>query len=169
MTIPAATQTWRPSVLGKRFTKSRDWRLMLNGPDLTITIDGEPVARSIGSFGGLTVTAGRVWSHLELVHPDRRFRFRGIPNRRAPSFAIAFKAAQAEAEHALRLLQLVDEFDQAANQVRLFTEAFATAVAVQRTARGWLTTEFAAYWAARKAADGFGQLLDDPDLQPHIA
>lgn len=169
MTIPAATQIWRPSTLGKRFTKSRDWRLTLTGPELTITVDGEPVARSIGSFGGLTVTAGRVWSHLELVHPDRRFRFRGIPNRRAASFATAFTAARAEAERALRLLQLVHEFDQAANQVRLFTEALATAVAVQLTARGWLTTEFAAYWAARKAAVGFGQLLDDPDLQQHIA
>jgi DNA helicase-4 len=169
VTIPAAAQTWRPSVLGKRFTKSRDWLLSLNGPELTISIDSEPVARNVGSFGRLTVTPGRVWAHLELEHPDRRFRFRGIANRRAASFSTAFTAAQADAEHALKLLQLVDEFDQAADQVRLFTEALATAVAVQFRARGWLTTEFSAYWAARKAAVGFGQLIDDPELQPHIA
>jgi DNA helicase-4 len=164
-----APQTWSPSTLGKRVTKSRDWRLTLAGPDLTITVDGEPVVRSVGSFGGLTVTPGRVWSHLELEHPDRRFRFRGIPHRQAASFDTAFATAQAEAAHALRLLQLVEEFDQAAIQVRLFTEALAIAVAVQLKARGWLTSEFAAYWAARKAAVGSGQLLDDPDLRPHIA
>ncbi|TFC59571.1 DNA helicase UvrD [Cryobacterium sp. TMT2-15-1] len=168
MNIPDPAQTWRPSALGKRFTKSRDWRLSLTGPELTITVGGEPVARNIGSFGGLTVTPGRVWAHLELEHSDRRFRFRGIPNRRAASFAAAFAAAQAEAVHALRLQQLVDEFDQAANQVRLFTEALATAVAVHLKTAGWLTTEFSAYWAARKAAVKFGQLLDNPDLQPHI-
>ncbi|TFC69338.1 UvrD-helicase domain-containing protein [Cryobacterium sp. TMT2-4] len=168
MTIPNRAQTWHPSALGKRVTKSRDWRLTLTGPELTITLDGEPVARDIGSFGGLTVTPGRLWSHLELEHPDRRFRFRGIPNRRAASFATAFTAAQAEAVRVLRLLQLVDEFDQAAKQVRLFTEALGTAVAVQLKTKGWLTTEFSAYWAARKAAVGFGQLLDDPDLRPHI-
>ncbi|TFD19926.1 hypothetical protein E3T32_09835 [Cryobacterium sp. TMT2-23] len=169
MSAPNAAQTWRPSALGKRFTQSRDWRLTLTGPERTITIDGEPDARNIGSFAELTVTPGRVWSHLELEHPDRRFRFRGIPNRRAASFSTAFKAAQAEAAHALRLLQLIDEFDQAANQVRLFTEALAKAVVVQLKTKGWLTTEFSTYWAARKAAVGFGQLLDDSDLQPHIA
>ncbi|WP_166785987.1 hypothetical protein [Cryobacterium sandaracinum] len=145
MTIPNRAQTWHPSALGKRVTKSRDWRLTLTGPELTITLDGEPVARDIGSFGGLTVTPGRLWSHLELEHPDRRFRFRGIPNRRAASFATAFTAAQAEAVRVLRLLQLVDEFDQAAKQVRLFTEALGTAVAVQLKTKGWLTTEFSAY------------------------
>ena len=169
MTVPAPAQTWRPSALGKHVTKSRDWRVSLTCPELTITVDGEPVTRHIGSFGGLTVTPGRVWAHLELEHPDRRFRFRGIPNRRAASLATAFAAAQAEAAHALKLRQLIEEFDQAANQVRLFTEALATAVAVQLKTPGWLTTEFSAYWAARKAAVGFGQLLDDPDLQPHIA
>ena len=168
MTSLAPAQTWRPSALGKRVTKSRDWRLTLTGPELAITLDGEPVARNIGSFGGLTVTPGRIWSHLELEHPDRRFRFRGIPNRRAASFSTAFRAAQDEAVHALRLLHLVDEFDHAANQVRLFAQALTTAVALQLKTKGWLTTEFSAYWAARKAAVGFGQLLDNSDLQPHI-
>ncbi|MFO7689169.1 MAG: UvrD-helicase domain-containing protein, partial [Cryobacterium sp.] len=169
MTVANPAQTWRPSALGMLFTRSRRWRLALTGTDLTITVDGEPVTHDVGSFGGLTLTPGRVWSHLELVYPERRFRFCGIPNRGAVSFTTAFAAAQVEAVHALRLRQLVDEFDQAANQVRLFTEALATAVAVQLKTTGWLTTEFSAYWAGRRAAVGFGQLLDDPDLQPHIA
>ncbi|TFD70520.1 hypothetical protein E3T48_16325 [Cryobacterium fucosi] len=85
MSTPNPAQTWHPSALGKHVTKARDWRLTLTGPDLIVTVDGEPVTRKIGSFGGLTVTPGRVWAHLELEHPDRRFRFRGIPNRRAAS------------------------------------------------------------------------------------
>jgi DNA helicase-4 len=165
----AASQSWQPSALGKSFTKCRDWRLTLTGTELTIAVDGTAVARNVGSFGDLTVTRGRIWSYVELEHPDRRFRFRGTPNRRAGSLAKAFAAAQAEALRAVRLLELVEEFDQAANQVRLWTEALATAVAVHLKTKGWLTTEFSSYWAARKAAVGFGQLLEDPGLQPHIA
>jgi DNA helicase-4 len=168
MSIPNTVQTWRPSALGKRTTKSRDWQLALSGLELTIALDGEPVTRQVGSFGGLTVTPGFVWSHLELEHPDRRYRFRGIPNRRATSFATAFAAAQGEAVQAVKLLHLIDEFENAANQVRLWAEALAAAVAVHLKTKGWLTTEFSNDWAAQKAAVGFGRLLDEADLQPHI-
>lgn len=159
---------WQPSALGKRFTKSRDWGLELTGTELTILVDGEATPRPVSSFGSFTVTPGRVWARIELEHPERRFRFRGIPNRRAAAFANAFAAAQVEARRALRLLELVEEFDQATTQVRLWTEALTTAIAVHLKRKGWLTTEFSAHWAARKAAVGFGQLLDHPDLQPHI-
>lgn len=169
MSAVQGAQTWRPSALGKRFTKSRDWRLELHGLELTITVDDESVTRPVGSFGGLTVTPGHLWAHLELEHPHRRFRFRGIQNRRAAAFATAFATAQTEAVHALRVLQRIEEFDYAATQVQLFAEALATAIAVHLRTKGWLTTEFSAHWTVRKAAVGFGQLLDDPDLQPHIA
>ena len=168
MSIPNTLQTWRPSALGKRITKSRDWQLALSGLELTIAFDGEPVVREVGSFGGLTVTPGLVWSHLELEHPDRRYRFRGISNRRATSFATAFTAAQVEAVRAVKLLHLIDEFDMAVNQLRLWTEQLAAAVAEHLKTKGWLTTEFTGYWAKRKAGLEFGQLLDEPDLQPHI-
>jgi DNA helicase-4 len=169
MTTPEDTHSWRPTALGKRFTKTRDWRLTLRGLELTINVDGKSSAHQVGTFRGLTVTPGALWAHLELEHPDRRFRFRGIPNRQAASFASAFAVAQTEAAHALRVLQRVEEFEYAANQVRLWAEALAAAVAVHLKTKGWLTTEFTAHWAARKAAVGFSQLLDDPDLEQHIA
>lgn len=169
MSIRETAQTWRASALGKRVTKSRDWQLTLSRRELTIALDGEPVARQVCSFRGLTVTPGLFWSHLELEHPEQRYRFRGISNRRATSFATAFAAAQVEAVRALKLRELIDEFDTAANQVRLWTEALADAVAVHLKTKGWLTTEFSDHWADRKGAVGFDQLLDDPDLQPHIA
>lgn len=168
MRAPGAAQSWRPSTLGRRFASSRDWRLTLTGPELTLAVGDDPVTFNVGGFGGLTVTPGIVWAHLELEHSDRRFRFRGISNRRAASFAAAFAAAQAEVANTLRLRRLADEFDQAANQVRLWAETLATAVAEELRATGWLTTEFAAHWDGRKAALEFGQLLDHPDLQPHI-
>jgi DNA helicase-4 len=169
MNVRGSAQTWRPSSLGKRFTQARGWRLTLNGLDLRIAVDDESFDHQVGSFGGVTVTKGRVWAHLELEHPDRRFRFRGIPNRQAAAFASAFAVAQTEAANALRVLQRIEEFDYAANQVRLWAEALDAAIAVHLETKGWLTTEFTAYWAARKAAVGFAQLLGDPDLEEHIA
>jgi len=168
MSAADPAQNWRASALGKRIARSRDWQLVLSGLDLTITLDGESVTRPVGTFGGLAVTRGLVWSRLELEHPDRRYRFRGISNRRAMSFATAFASAQLRAVQALKVLQLIDEFDMAADQVRLWTEALAVAVALHLKTKGWLTTEFIGYWAEQKAAVGFGRLLDEPDLQQHI-
>jgi DNA helicase-4 len=168
MSTPDGAQTWRPSALGKRFTKARDWRLTLQGLDLAIAADAEIVVQPVESFGVLTVTPGYLWARIEIAHPDRRFRFRGIPNRRASAFASAFTATQSEAVHAQRVRQRIEEFEYAATQVRLWAEELATAIAVHLDTKGWLTTEFSAYWVARKAAVGFGPLLDDPDLQPHI-
>ncbi|KFF60646.1 hypothetical protein JF66_03105 [Cryobacterium sp. MLB-32] len=169
MDATRGNKSWHPSALGKRFTVSGDWTLTLDELHAHITVDGETVRPAMETFGGLNVTRGAIWSTIELGHPDGSFLLRGIPNRRASALAKSFAAVRITAHESKRLLELTAEFDRAANQVRLFTEAFVTAVAVGLKTKGWLTREFSSHWVVRKAAVGFGSLLENADLQQHIS
>ncbi|KGJ72312.1 hypothetical protein GY21_16305 [Cryobacterium roopkundense] len=131
------SKTWQPSALGKRFTDSGEWMFALEGIHAQLSRDGQTLRLPIGSCGGLTVTRGVIWSTVELEHPDGPFLLRGLPNHRASVLARCFTAARITAQETQRILDLTAEFDRAANQARLFTEALAIAIAVQLRTSGW--------------------------------
>lgn len=111
-----------------------------------------------GAVGEVTVTPGLFWAMVEVAHPERRIRLRGISNRRAKKMARAIRAAA-----------LLAEFDAASEKVLQWGTDLETAAAEQLSSTGWLTREFAADWAHSKDALGFERLLHDPAFSAHAA
>lgn len=149
--------SWKPSYWGKSILKCDDWSLRLDGDQLTISTDAHPVIVQLGSGKQVEVTTGALWSTVEIAHPERRIRLRGIPNRSAKTLI-----------RAVRVATLTAQFEAAAARVLDWVQELEAAAATQLTTKGWLTREFTDYWGSRKADIGFGDLLTEPDLQDHI-
>ena len=111
---------------------------------------------TVGTIGDVTVTRGLLWATVEIAHPERRIRLRGIPNRRATKMARAIRAAA-----------LLAEFDATAQKVQQWVADLETAAAAHLTSTGWLTREFADSWAESKAALGFERMLQNPALRSY--
>nr|WP_281369841.1 UvrD-helicase domain-containing protein [Leifsonia psychrotolerans] len=118
--------------------------------------DASLFTASVGAIGEVAVDRGLFWATVEIPHPDRRIRLRGIPNRRATKLARAIRASA-----------LIAEFDAAAENVLQWVTDLETAAVEQLSITGWLTREFTEEWATRKAALGFERLLHEPALQSH--
>jgi DNA helicase-4 len=160
---------WRPSRWGRRVTKCSDWQLELAGGVVIITGDVEPFGTGVERIGEVVVNRGAFWSTVEIAHPDRRIRLRGIPNRRAAKLAGTVRAARADVLHRMRVQSLIVEFDVAAGHLLSWVADLERTAATTLESRGWLAREFFEEWAAAKAAIGFGRLIADPDLQDHIS
>lgn len=110
----------------------------------------------MGTIGDVTVTPGLFWATVEIAHPERRIRLRGVPNRQAKRMARAIRAAALRAESAAvseKVLQWVADLE--------------TATAEQLRSIGWLTREFAADWQTSRNALGFERLRHDPAFPGH--
>lgn len=163
------TARWRPSSLGRRITRCNEWLLELNGDQLILTIGDEPFQTDVGVIGEAKLGASFFWPTVEIAHPERRIRLRGIPRRRAKNLAKFLEAAQADVRHRQRVQRLEAEFDEAAEKISRWSEELEHAASGALIQTGWLAREFAETWSASKATIGLGVLLDEPDLQPHIA
>ncbi|TFD50269.1 DNA helicase UvrD [Cryobacterium frigoriphilum] len=160
-----ALPTWQPSAWAKTLTHSGDWRLALHDDVVTVTVGGVATEAGLEACALVDVARGLFWSQLTLQVGEQVMRLRGIGRADAASFESAFTVAR----ESLQLRQLIAEFAVAAGQATLWVQSFTAALTRHLRTRGWLTTEFGAEWAARKAAVGFSHLLDDPNLQAHIA
>ncbi|TFB46957.1 UvrD-helicase domain-containing protein [Cryobacterium tagatosivorans] len=160
--------SWRPSYWGRRVAKCSDWALRLEGDRLAIDLDSVPFSFDVGDIGEVTVSPGFVWSTVEIPHPERRIRLRGIPNLRARKLAKTVGAAQADLRHRLRVQALHTGFDAATAAVLLWVTSLEEAAATHLRTSGWLTREFAEAWAASKAAIGFDRLLAEPELRARV-
>lgn len=160
--------SWQPSFWGRRFTKCYDWQLNLTGDELTLASDSDTAGIGIGTIGDLTLRRGVFWSTVEIAHPDRRIRLRGIPHGSAKHLVRVVRAAKVDFLHRLRVQGLIVEFDTAAKEVLLWVKDLEFASAATLDSHGWLTREFLAGWSATKTAIGFERLLADPELQSHI-
>jgi DNA helicase IV len=149
---------WQPSYWGKRVLKCDHWSLWIDTDQVVIFGDAVPFAIRIADVGDVTLTPGWLWTTVEIAHPERRIRLRGIPNKSARKLASA-----------VRVGNLAAQFDAASSDVEAWVESLSVAAAQQLKAHGWLTHEFTEEWASRKAAIGFDRLLQRPELQDHIA
>ena len=161
--------SWRPSYWGRRDAQCHDWRLELDGDNLAVSVDAEVHNVDIGDIGDVTCTPGILWATVDIAHPERRIRLRGIPNRSARKMATSIVGAKADFTHRLRVKELIVSFSEVAESVTQWSFDLHTAADEHLKVKGWLTREFSEEWADSKAALGFDRLLDEPDLQIHIA
>jgi DNA helicase-4 len=159
-----ALPSWRPTAWGKALTNAGDWHLALHDDIVTVTVGGIVIATAVEDVAAVVVTRGMFWSRIVLQVGERVTRLRGIRSKDAAAFEQAFTAAR----QSLHLRRLIAEFDAGAHQATLWLNGFTAALTEHLQTKGWITTEFSAHWAARKAAVGFSHLLDDPLLRAHI-
>ncbi|WP_431277872.1 UvrD-helicase domain-containing protein [Leifsonia poae] len=159
---------WGPSRLGQRITKCRSWRLTILDDSLAFSIDDDVAEISIAGITDVTSTPGFAWSTVEIAHPDRRIRLRGIPKRRARSLTKQLRDARALVAHQLHVAALTAQFEATLQALQQWKTALGDAMSEALEKDGWLTREFHAEWSARKQSLGMDQLLADPTLSSEI-
>lgn len=161
---------YRPSVVGRAITKCNAWSVELHGEQMHYIArsGGRPFIVELGSVGDVTVARGFLWSTVEIAHPERRIRLRGIPNRRAERLHTAVQNVRADIAHRNGVQTLIADFEDAAARMHIWADALGEAAADQLKQHGWLTREFADYWVTRKAAVGLAALLEKADSEPEL-
>lgn len=160
--------SWGPSPLGQRITKCRSWQLTILEDAVRLTVAEDTSDISISGITSVTSTRGFAWATVEIAHPDRRIRLRGIPNRHAQSLAEELEKARGAVEHRRLVAALTIEFETAVDALREWSVALHTAISETLTIKGWLTTEFFADWSLRKQGLPLGWLLNHPIVTTEI-
>jgi ATP-dependent exoDNAse (exonuclease V) beta subunit (contains helicase and exonuclease domains) len=160
--------SWGPSWLGQRITKCRGWRLTILDDTVALWINGESLEVSIAAITDVTTTHGFAWSTVEIAHPDRRIRLRGIPKRRARSLTKQLGNIRAIVARQLLVAALAAHFDTVLHDLQKWKAALTSAMSDALETEGWLTREFHAEWSERKRALGLSQLLADPIINTDI-
>jgi DNA helicase-4 len=159
---------WGPSWLGRHATRCHNWQLTILDNAIALVIDGESLEFSIAEITDVTTTYGFVWSTVEIAHPNRRIRLRGIPKRRARSLTKQLGDVRAVAAHQLYVAARAAQFDASLYALQEWKASLDRAMSDAFGTEGWLTREFHAEWSERKRALGLGELLVDPFFKTEI-
>ncbi|ANF33319.1 hypothetical protein A0130_06205 [Leifsonia xyli] len=159
---------WGPSLLGQRVTKCHSWNLAIHEDTLRLALNDASEEISISGITGVTSTKGFAWSTIDIAHPRRRIRLRGIPNRQAHSLTETLNAARAALEYRRLVAALTTEFDAALESLQAWNVALRAAIAETLVEQGWLTTEFFASWSLRKRELALSWLLHHPVVADEI-
>ncbi|MDZ5764663.1 hypothetical protein, partial [Stenotrophomonas maltophilia] len=60
------SKDWRPSRLGKLFTRSADWSICMDGERVDVVIGAQPYQAFLKSERQLQVSSGLIWSRVEI-------------------------------------------------------------------------------------------------------
>lgn len=95
------SKAWGPSALGRTLTGSPDWRLRLQGLDLSLTVNGHTCPTNVEQELSYRVHKGLLWTDLTLYPGQaRETKVDGLPNAQADSLLAAI--AQALTDKRLR-------------------------------------------------------------------
>ena len=103
---------WAPSAAGRRWAKAEDWRLFLDGDELTLTLGGTPHRSHVRDVHEIDRKRGLIWSTVELTFPLGRIALDGIPNRTARDMVDVLSQATESYREATRVARLVAAFDE---------------------------------------------------------
>lgn len=156
---------WGPSAWGKRFTRSGDWQLSLDGNELTVSLADSILRARIDALESPTVRTGPFWSVVDLQLGDRLVVLQGIPNRSARGLAAAIQTTLARRMGAANVRA---SFDETAADVAAWAAALFDAARAHLATKGWLTREFVLQWEAMKPEGSFGALLNEASIADHI-
>lgn len=88
---------WAPSWLGQHLTGSSDWRLRLDGLELTLTLDGDVHQVNVEAETNYRVHAGTFWTDITLyTRQGRTVKVDGLPNARGVALTHALDVALTE-------------------------------------------------------------------------
>ncbi|MEM5330375.1 UvrD-helicase domain-containing protein [Paraburkholderia sp. JHI2823] len=88
---------WTPSAWGRKLTRSPNWRLILQGLKLSLTVDGKTHDVNVDDAGSYRVNRGVFWTDVTLhPGPSRVVKVDGLPNARGTELTSAVEAALVE-------------------------------------------------------------------------
>lgn len=157
-------KTWGPSGLGRLFTSSKPWALLLDGEQFTLDVDSRARSGSVLLLDALTVQAGAFWATVEVHGKNGQvLRLDGIPNARASQLKAEVDASIAVVRRRLLVAELGKQFGPALEQVVGWVSTTLRACAERLRTRGWLTHEFKEQASATKPT-GLEKLLAEPEI-----
>jgi DNA helicase IV len=162
-------QTWECSDWGRIFTKAQDWRLTVDGEDVTVVLSDSELPLSLEESEALRVTRGFFWSSVEIPLEGRTpIILDGIPNDLATAMGTAvFKASQTQ-KRRLEVSHLIATFDAAIEPISEWGQAIRAAMQAQIKKTGWLTRDFIDKWKNTKPTGALDSLLHEPEIVAHL-
>lgn len=158
-------QTWRPTALGKLFTRTIDWRLTLTAEHCLLHVDGQQIDRNSLSLEQLRVETGHFWATVKVPMVNgQALSFDGIPNASAQGMATEI----AKAVRRVRIAELIKNFSDSTRPVRQWAQKARDACKAQLASKGWLTQEFKNAFNNFKP-QGLSKLLAEPEVAKHLA
>lgn len=145
------TNEWVPSAWGRKLTRSPDWRLVLQGLKLSLTVDGKTHAVNVDDASSYRLNPGVFWTDLMLrPGPSRVVKVDGLPNARGTDLTAAIEAALVEKQISDDLTYVREAHQTVLNWLEHKAQEEQSAEADRR----WLTHEMqAAIEAARPSID----------------
>lgn len=156
--------SWRPSTLGRLFTRSPDWELSISAHRFQLTFGGQKYQGEVQGLGRLQVTPGIYWSGISVPIANA-----GVATLDGISNAVAKEMAQAisQAVRRVRVAGLIRNFDAAIQPVSAWASSAREACKTQLATKGWLTQEFKQAQSGLKPR-GLAELLSEPEVVKHL-
>ncbi len=120
----------------------------------------------LAEIGPARVRAGLFSYSVEWKTPTP-LKLRGLSRRNARELRDTIERERQRVLAAIRLAELIAQFDQDAALARNWARDFFDAAKSHQHDHGWLTREFTAAWQHAKPADRFAELLALPELGEH--
>ncbi|MDO9074108.1 MAG: UvrD-helicase domain-containing protein [Rubrivivax sp.] len=157
-------QTWGPTPLGRLFTSSMPWALMLEGEQFSLKVGDRVRSGSVLLLDKLTVHPGAIWAAVEVRGANGQLvRLDGIPNARAGALKAEIDATVAVVRRRMRVAELVDQFGPTLKLVLDWVSGITVACTQRFRTRGWLSHEFTTQASGSKPS-GLEKLLAEPEL-----
>lgn len=157
-------RAWQPSSVGRFFTSSPSWVLILNVSTYRLVVSGVAYEGSVVDLEGLKVTSGAFWSTLAFPLPaDGVAKVDGLSNDDAKELA----RCVAQTIRHIRVAEVLQDFDAALQPVTDWVSSTRGACRAQLAAKGWLTHEFKDVQSARKP-HGLEGLLSEPAVSQRL-
>lgn len=162
--MTSAQNSWRPSTLGRVFTRSPDWELSISANRFQLTLGGKNFQGELQRLGRLQLSSGIFWSAISVpIENAGVFTLDGIGN------AVAKEMAQTitQAVRQVRIAGLIGNLDAAIKPVSAWASSTLEACKRQLVTKGWLTQEFKQTQSELKPK-GLEELLSEPVVVKHL-
>ena len=169
---------WGPSTWGKRFTRSSEWLLRLDGDCLTLTADGRKFRAEVRGKSPVLIEHGVFWTAITFRLRDQTpYVVDGIPNVHGREIERAINAVLTEQQAAIdRAAEAERERDQlkrfraALTPILQWHSQIRLVVEQHRSDRRWMTAETLQSMESSKpcppvSPDEMGSLPDRRDIQ----
>lgn len=155
---------WKPTWLGKLFTRTEDWCFALSGEKFVLQVGVNQLRGDLLELDKFQVSLGSLWATIKLsLRGQHIISLDGIPNKAAKEMLKAVTQAFRSARVAL----LLSDFDNQIQSVVKWASKTRGACKAQLASRGWLTQEFKVAQSSSKPG-GLKQLLAEPEVVRHL-
>ncbi|WGG53381.1 UvrD-helicase domain-containing protein [Rugamonas sp. DEMB1] len=167
---------WSSSRMGERFTRTSEWTLLINGPELIVHREGRKYKASLTDEEAVSATPGFFWSSVDFKTLDGKFiLLDGIPNERAVAMTAAIKTAYSQFTAGEKKRSKLDEFDRLLAPLVSWRQIVVQDFENHKSNHRWIAEETLQGWDAvrpavvGKDAERFSALLRDVEVAEYFS